>query len=101
MEGEGIMELKEAYLDRVVSEVEDLASRVALLKSRFARQKVSIKLEHYWELEYVRTRFAEFKRRVQELEDADDQGVQQIQEAVEVAWKDLLHAVETLLAALP
>ncbi len=66
------MQLKEAYLDRVVGEVEDLASRVALLKGRFAKQKVSVKLEHYWELEYVRTRFAEFKHRVRELEDADD-----------------------------
>lgn len=95
------MELKEAYLDRVVSEVEDLASRVALLKGRFAKQKVSVKLEHYWELEYVRTRFAEFKRRVQELEDADDKAVKSAQEAVEAAWKDLIHAVETLRAALP
>jgi hypothetical protein len=101
VEGEGIMQLKEAYLDRVVGEVEDLASRVALLKGRFAKQKVSIKLEHYWELEYVRTRFAEFKHRVQALEDADDQELQRLQEAVEVAWKDLIHAVETLLAALP
>lgn len=95
------MQLKEAYLDRIVGEVEDLASRVALLKSRFARQKVSVKLEHYWELEYVRTRFAEFKRRVRELEDADDQELQRLEEGVEVAWKDLIHAVETLLSALP
>ena len=95
------MQLKEAYLDRIVGEVEDLASRVALLKSRFAKQKVSVKLEHYWELEYVRTRFAEFKRRVRELEDADDQELQRLQEGVEVAWKDLIHAVETLLSALP
>jgi len=41
------MQLKEAYLDRVVGEVEDLASRVARLKGRFAKQKVSVKLEHY------------------------------------------------------
>lgn len=95
------MQLKEAYLDRIVGEVEDLASRVALLKSRFAKQKVSVKLEHYWELEYVRTRFAEFKRRVRELEDADDQELQRLQEGVEVAWKDLIHAVDTLLEALP
>ena len=94
------MQLKEAYLDRVVGEVEDLASRVALLKGRFAKQKVSVKLEHYWELEYVRTRFAEFKHRVRELEDADDLEVARVQEAVEIAWKDLIHAVETLLAAL-
>jgi hypothetical protein len=36
------------------------------LNGRFARQKFSVKLEHYQELEYVHvhTRFAEFKRRV-------------------------------------
>ena len=94
------MVLKEAYLDRVVGEVEDLAARVAILKGRFATQKVSVKLEHYWELEHVRTRFAEFKRRVQELEDAEDADLPRIQETVEAAWKDLIDAVETLRAAL-
>jgi hypothetical protein len=95
------MQLREAYLERAVGEVEDLSARVAILKTRFARQKVNVKLEHYWELEYVRTRFAEFKHRIQELEDADDQEITRIQEAVEVSWKDLIHAVDTLLAALP
>jgi hypothetical protein len=95
------MQFKEAYLERTVGEVEDLAARVALLKNRFARQKVNVKLEHYWELEYVRTRFSEFKHRIQELEDADDPEIPRIQEAVEMAWKDLIHAVDTLLVALP
>ena len=95
------MQLKEEYLDQVVGEVEDLSSRVALLKGRFAQQKVSVKLEHYWELEYVRTSFAEFKRRIQDLEYADDAQLERLQEAVETAWKDLIHAVDTLLAALP
>jgi hypothetical protein len=91
---------KESCLDHVVSEVEDLAARVALLKDRFAKQKVSVKLEHYWELEYVRARFAEFKHRVQDLEEADDLELARIQQGVEVAWQDLIHAVEALLAAL-
>jgi len=95
------MQLKEAYLDRVVGEVEDLAERVARLKARFAQQKVSVKLEHYWELEYVRTRLAEFKQRVRDLESADDAQVARFQEAVEVAFKDLVHAVDTLLEAIP
>ncbi len=95
------MLLKEACLDQVVGEVEDLAARVAQLKGRFAKQKVSVKLEHYWELEYVRTSFAEFKRRIADLEDADDDQLARFQEAVEAAWKDLIHAVDTLLAALP
>lgn len=95
------MLLKEACLDQVVGEVEDLAARVAQLKGRFAKQKVSVKLEHYWELEYVRTSFAEFKRRIADLEDADDEQLAKFQEAVEAAWKDLIHAVDTLLAALP
>jgi hypothetical protein len=95
------MELKEAYLDRVLGEVEDLSSRVLELNGRLARQKVSVKLEHYWELAYVRTRFTEFKRRVEDLENAEDGELVRFQESVEIAWKDLLHAMETLLAALP
>jgi len=94
------MQLKEAYLARVVEEVEDLASRIAILKDRFAKQKVNVKLEHYWELEYVRTRFAEFKHCVRDLGDAEDSQLPKVQEGVEIAWKDLIDAVETLMAAL-
>ena len=94
------MLLKESCLDQVVTEVEDLSARVAILKQRFAKQKVSVKLEHYWELEYVRRRFSEFKRRVRDLEDADDCEIPRLQESVESAWRDLIHAVEALLGAL-
>jgi len=95
------MDLKERYLDRVVNEVEDLTSRVALLKTNFAQQKASVKLEHYWELEHVRACFKEFKIRVAELQDADDLQVQDIQTAVEAAWADLVQAMDTLLSVLP
>lgn len=94
------MLLKESCLDQVVTEVEDLSARVAILKQRFAKQKVSVKLEHYWELEYVRTRFSEFKRRVRDLEDAYDCEIPRLQESVESACRDLIHAVEALLGAL-
>jgi hypothetical protein len=95
------MQPKEAYLDRVTTEVEDLASRVAVLKGRFAKQKVSVKLDHYWELELVRTRFTEFKRRIEELEYADEPELARLQENVDSAWKELMQAVDTLMAALP
>ena len=85
----------------MLGEVEDLCSRVSELKGRFAKQKVSVKLEHYWELEYVRTRFTEFKRRVEDLENAGDGELDRFQESVEIAWKDVVQAMETLLAALP
>lgn len=95
------MQLKEAYLQRVVAEVEDLSDRVAVLKSRIAKQKVSVKVQYSWELDYVRNRFAEFKRRVEELEDASEGHLEEAKESCEQAWKDLQHAVDTLLAALP
>jgi len=94
------MQAREAYLDRVTTEVEEVASRVAELKGRFARQKVTVKLDHYWELEYVRSRFAEFKQRIQQLEDADDPELSRLQENVDTAWKDLMLAVDALMAAL-
>lgn len=95
------MQLKEAYLQNVVTEVEDLAERVAMLKAQIAKQKVSVSLQHRWELEYVRNRFADFKRRVEELEEADDDNLEDARKASELAWKDLQHAVDALLSALP
>jgi len=95
------MQLKEAYLQRVVTEVEDLSERVAILKARIARQKVSVTLQHRWELEYVRNRFAEFKRRVEELEDAEENNLEEARKSSELAWKDLQHAIDALLSALP
>ncbi|HUI51349.1 MAG TPA: hypothetical protein VLX60_06170 [Terriglobales bacterium] len=94
------MQAREAYLDRVTTEVEEVASRVAQLKGRFAKQKVSVKLDHYWELDYVRTRFADFKQRIQQLEDADDPELARLQENVDIAWKELLQAVDSLMTAL-
>ena len=60
-----------------------------------------MKLEHYWELADVRSRFAEFKWRVEQLEEDDDLRLKRDQEVIEVTWNDLMHAVDTLLAALP
>jgi hypothetical protein len=37
-----------------------------------AQQRASVKLEHYGELAYLRTRFAEFKWRIEQLEEDDD-----------------------------
>ena len=95
------MENKELYLEHVVTEVEDLAERVAQLTSRIANQKVSVKLQFNGELEYVRNRFAEFRKRILELEDASDDHLADARAATELAWKDLQHAVDALLAALP
>lgn len=98
---EDVMQSREMYLDHVTTEVEDLASRVALLKGRFAKQKVSVKLDHYWELEFVRTRFSEFKRRIEALEYGDEPELRRLQENADAAWKELIEAVDTLMAALP
>ena len=89
-----------AYLDHATTEVDDLASRVAVLKGLFAKQKVSVKLDHYWELEFVRTRFTEFKRRIEALED-DEPELPRFLGNVDTAWKELMQAVDTLITALP
>ena len=94
------MHSKGEYLDRITTEVDELATRVAVLKGQFAKQKVSVKLDHYWELELVRTRFTEFKRRIEELEEAEGMDITGLQEKVDTAWKDLTVAIDSLLNAL-
>jgi len=93
--------LKQAYLERAIAEVEDLTARVALLKSRIAKQKLTVKLEYYSELEYVRNRFAEYKRCIEQLESADDTRLEEAEQAVELVWRDLKDTVDSLIAALP
>ena len=95
------MQMKEEYLQRVVTEVEELADRVAQLKARIAKQKVSVSVQFNAELEYVRNRFADFRKCIEELEEVGEDHVEEAHAAAELAWSDLLHAVEALLAALP
>ena len=94
------MPVKEAYLERVVGEVEKLAAEVAHLKARLARESGGLQLRYYWELEYLRKRFAEFKQRVEELEEADDSRSKDLFESVEMIWRDLEHSIEGLLRGL-
>ena len=94
------MELKEAYLHQAVMEVEDLLKRVAALKARRAKQNVSVTVEHRAELDYVRNRFADFKRRIEELAEAGEENLEVARKASELARKDLQHAVDALSSAL-
>ena len=94
------MQLKEAYLQRVAREIEELSERVAVLKAQIAKQKVGVTLRHRWELDYLRNRFAGFKRRVEELEEASEANLEEARKASELASKDLQHAVDSLVAAL-
>jgi hypothetical protein len=96
------MHLTEACRGAVYEKVEDLSARVALIKERLAKQKYSVRLTHYWELERVRSCFAEFKWRVEQLEAEDDYQMRRHDEqALEAAWTELSHALDILLTALP
>jgi hypothetical protein len=94
------MQTKEAYLDHVVTDVEDLASRISLLRQDFAKQKVAVNIKCGRELELAQNRFAEFKHRVAELEDADDKCLDSAEQSVELAWKELADSVDALREAL-
>ena len=95
------MQLKEAYLERVQAELEDLAARVAVVKARIVKQKGCLRLQHHWQLVSVRNRFADFRRRVDELQEASEENLEEAGKASELAWRDLQHAVAALLSALP
>jgi len=95
------MYLTQNYSECILGKVEDLASRVHLLKDCLGKQKVSVKLEHYWELAQVRRTFAEFKWRVEQFENDDDLHFNRDYERIEVTWNELMHAVDALLSALP
>jgi hypothetical protein len=89
------MDCKEALLDRVAQDFEDLALRVSRIIASFAKQKATVQLEHYWELERVRRQFAEFKKRLTDFEDSDGSHDGEIDTAV-ATWNELVRAVNDL-----
>lgn len=95
-----IMPIKETCLDHTLSEVEELTAAVRLLKSEFANQPSPAKIEHSKQLEYVRRRFAEYKKQVEELEEAPEEKAAAIHDSAELIWKDLKGAIDTLLVEL-
>ena len=96
------MQQTEARRGEVCEKVEDLSARVALIKERLANQEYSVRLAHYWELEKVRSCFAEFKWRVEQLDGEDDYQMRRHDEqALDAAWTELVHALDILLVALP
>lgn len=56
-------------------------------------------LEQHWQPACVRNRFADFKRRVGQLEEAGEKNLEQAGKSYELASKDLQHAVAGLLSA--
>jgi uncharacterized small protein (DUF1192 family) len=95
------MQFKEDYLGQLGEEVQELASRIALLNRRFTAQRFSEKLQYLWDVAHLQTRCAEFKRHIEELEDADELKVEQSHSSVEGDWNDLMRTVNTLLSSLP
>jgi hypothetical protein len=95
------MYLTQNYSEHILEKVEHLATRVHLLKHRLAKQKVSVQLEHYWELAHVRRTFAEFKWRVEQLEEDGASRCSEESDRVEATWNELMDSVDALLAVLP
>ncbi len=94
-----MVEFNEAQLGQVFGEVQELTVRVELLKTHLSKQNFKAELEHYWELRSLRSRFAEFKWRVQQLENDNEVQLKRDQAAIQVVWNDIKHTVESLTAA--
>jgi hypothetical protein len=81
--------------------LETLSAKVALLKDCLAKQRCSAKLEHYWELEKIRSSFREFKWRIEQLEGEDDSELGRHRQIIEATWTELVVTIDFLLAVLP
>jgi aspartokinase len=96
--GGNMVEVDEPPVGQVFGEVQELTVRVESLKTRLSRQNFHVVLEHYWELRSLRSRFAEFKWRVQQLEDDNEVQLKRDQAAIQIVWNDIKHTVESLTA---
>lgn len=95
-----LMAVKEACLDHTLGEVEQLTAAVRLLKTEFAGQPVAAKLTYAKQLEYIRRRFGDYKKLVEELEEAPEEKAEELHDSAEGIWKELKGLIDTLLLKL-
>jgi len=100
LKGYWAMQLKDIRMDLVVEDARQLATRLALAKKEFAKQKISVKVEHLQELERLHSQCAEFQRCFEKLEDAQASERDFNYAQVELAWNKSMDAVDVLLHGL-
>jgi tRNA-dihydrouridine synthase len=93
-----MIQLSEAPLAQIFGEVQELTARLANLKKCFANEHFNAMLEHYWKLQHLRTRTAEFKWRVQQFEQDNEWQSKHDQDTIQV-WDDLKHTLDVLEGA--
>lgn len=94
------MAVKEACLDHTLGEVEELTAAVRLLKTEFAGQPTAVKLGYAKRLEHIRRRFADYKKLVEELEEAPEEKAGALHDSAEGIWRELKSLIDALLLKL-
>jgi hypothetical protein len=94
------MHNRDVFVDLIVESAEELAARISLAKKQFVKQDVTVKVEHLRELQYLHSRCTEFRRCVEELEEAQELHQEYNYAAAELAWNQSMDAADVLLRAL-
>lgn len=88
------MGLKEAYQEKMSSQLEEWQNKIDLLKSKADKAEAEQKIKYYEEVESLRTKQMVVHNKLDELRSASESAWEDVKAGVDLAWRDLEDAFE-------
>ena len=88
------MELKEAYQEKMRSELKVWQAKIDVLKAKADQAGTEQKIRYYEQIESLRMKQQQVHRKLDDLRNASESAWDEVKAGVEFAWEDLKMAVE-------
>ena len=88
------MSVEEAYAKKVEARLEELDAEIGLMKAKAKGAEADAQLEYTRHLSELRKKREEAGRKLNELREAGDDAMDDLQAGMENAWKELKNAVD-------
>ncbi|HMB16370.1 MAG TPA: hypothetical protein VKN62_08640 [Pelovirga sp.] len=89
------MSMKEAYEKKLEARLEDWNADISKLKARADAAEADAQLEYYKQIEDLRSKQDEAKKKLNELKDASEDAWQDLKIGIESAWESLGSSVKS------
>jgi uncharacterized coiled-coil DUF342 family protein len=94
------MTMKEAYLNKLQSRLDQLSAEIAKLKAKSDKAKADVQLVYYKQIEELRTLQDDANRKLIKLKDASDDTWEEITAGIDNAWDTISNKIKSIITRI-
>ncbi|MBS1984645.1 MAG: hypothetical protein JST16_10785 [Bdellovibrionales bacterium] len=85
--------LKEAYIDKMNSQLKELGARMELLKAKVSKGAANVRVDYHQQLESFEEKQSAFQKELEQVKAAAGDSFEKVKEKAQKAWGDLSNYV--------